>query len=83
MDTTSDPSLLFSLLPLLFIGVLMAVPAYMLAIEKGRNPWKWSILCLIPLVNVACMWYFVGTPGSRLERKIDDLLAHTRSEKVS
>jgi hypothetical protein len=29
---------------------------------------------LIPFVNFFCMWYFVGTPSSRLERKMDELL---------
>jgi hypothetical protein len=73
MSPAPEPSLL-SFLPLILIGVIFAVPAYMLAVEKGRNPWKWVILCLIPFVNIFCIWYFVGTPSTRLERKIDELL---------
>lgn len=73
MDATLQTSLL-GFLPFLLVGAVFAIPSYLLAIEKGRNPWKWVILCLIPLVNIPCTGYFVGTPSSRLERKIDELL---------
>eukprot|EP01034_Spumella_vulgaris_P035475 gene35475-43740_t len=33
----------------------MAIPAHLLAKEKGRNVTKWTILALIPLVNFACI----------------------------
>lgn len=73
MNPAPEPSLV-SLLPLMLFGVIFAIPAYILAVEKGRKPWKWVLLCLIPFVNMFCMWYFVGTPSSRLEKKIDELL---------
>lgn len=71
-ETAPDP--LLSFLPLIIMSTLFAIPAYVLAKEKGRNPWKWVILSLIPIVNMACIWYFVGTPSTRLENKIDTLL---------
>lgn len=74
MNDVTTPSPLFSLIPLLFIGFVIAIPAYLLAKEKGRNPLKWVILGLIPVVNWICIWYFVGTPSTRLENKIDALL---------
>lgn len=74
MNEVVTPSPLLSLLPLVVMGVIFAIPAYMLAKEKGRNPWKWAILSLIPVVNWFCIWYFVGTPSTRLENKIDALL---------
>lgn len=67
--------------PLFIVGVMFAIPAYMLAIEKGRNPWKWVILCFIPIVNVFCIWYFTGTPSTRMEKKIDELLKAQRANQ--
>lgn len=68
------PGPLLGLLPIILMSTIFAVPAYMLAKEKGRNPWKWVILSLIPIVNMVCIWYFIGTPSTRLENKIDAIL---------
>ena len=72
MDESQQLSLL-SFAPAIVTGLLLAIPASLLAKEKGRSPWKWAILCLIPIVNFACFFYFVGTPSTRLEQKIDAL----------
>jgi len=69
-----EPSVLAAFLPLILIGVFFAIPAAILAKEKGRNPVKWVILSLIPLVNGFCLMYLVGTPSSRIEEKVDLLL---------
>lgn len=71
----NPPSLLAAFLPLIFISVLMAVSAYLLAKEKGRNVALWTILALIPVVNFACIWFFIGATNLKLERKIDALLS--------
>ncbi|HBI71449.1 MAG TPA: hypothetical protein DDZ22_21220, partial [Massilia sp.] len=73
MDAAS-PNLFISFLPMLLLSLLMAVPANMLARQKGRNVVLWTILALIPLVNFACMWYFVGASNLVLENKIDELM---------
>ena len=45
-----------------------------LAIEKGRNEALWTFLGSLPIVNVLCIWYFIGAINRRLERKINRLL---------
>lgn len=64
-----------ALLPIMILALVMAVPAALLAREKGRNVALWVILALIPIVNVAAIWYFVGTPDRRVSEKLDRLLA--------
>lgn len=65
------------------MSLLMAVSAHFLAKEKGRNVTKWTILALIPVVNFACIWFFIGASNLKLERKIDDLtlLLQSQSDK--
>ena len=63
-----------SLLPLLFMAVIFGVVAHMLAKEKGRNVVLWTVLGIIPIVNIFCIWFFVGAANLRLEKKIDQLL---------
>ncbi|EZP41108.1 hypothetical protein JAB6_12090 [Janthinobacterium sp. HH104] len=69
----SGPNILVSFLPLILMSLLMAIAAHLLAKEKGRNVTKWTILALIPIVNFACIWFFIGASNLKLERKIDDL----------
>ena len=51
---------LMGFLPLIFIGMLFAIVANMLAREKGRNVTLWTVLGLIPFVGYVCMPFFVG-----------------------
>lgn len=74
-----EPSPILSFVPLFTLGILMAIPAGMLAKEKGRSVVKWVILALIPIVNFAAIWYFIGTPDKRLGEKLDALLAQRGS----
>ena len=75
MQPQNDPSPLLSLLPLLLMTVCIAIAAHFLAKDKGRNVLKWTVLGAIPIVNLACIWFFVGAANLRLERKVDALLA--------
>lgn len=77
MENTA-PNTLVTFLPLIFMSLLMAIPANMLAKEKGRNVLLWTVLSLVPVVNFACIWFFIGATNLRLERKIDDLIEATR-----
>ncbi|MDN2710042.1 hypothetical protein O0880_11505 [Janthinobacterium sp. SUN118] len=77
----SVPSLFASFLPLILMSLLMAIPAHLLAKEKGRNVTKWTILALIPIVNFACIWFFIGASNLKLERKIDDLALRLQSQR--
>ena len=63
------------MLPIIFLSVIIAVSAHLLAKEKGRNALKWTILGAIPFVNIACVWFFVGAANLKLERKLDELAA--------
>jgi hypothetical protein len=71
---------LIAFLPLIIISIVMAIPANMLAKEKGRNVVKWTILAAIPIVNLFFLWFFIGAANLRLERKIDQLLQQTQNK---
>ena len=60
-------------LPILMLFIFAFI-AHMLAKEKGRNVVLWTVLGFIPVVNIFCMWFFVGAANLRLEKKIDQLL---------
>ena len=64
------------ILPILALFIFSII-AHMLAKEKGRNVVLWTILGFIPVVNIFCMWFFVGAANLRLEKKIDQLLKAT------
>ena len=74
MEDQSQTSLL-QFLPIIFLSLLMAVSAHLLAKDKARNVTKWTILGAIPIVNFVCMWFFIGASNLRVERKIDELIA--------
>ena len=56
------------------MSLVMAIAANLLAREKGRNVTKWTILSLIPIVNFACIWFFIGATNLHTERKLDEIL---------
>lgn len=71
-NTTASTFVTF--VPLILMSLLMAVPANLLAKEKGRNVTLWTVLALVPIVNFACFWFFIGASNLKLERKLDALL---------
>jgi len=73
--TQHDP-IVSIFLPIIIMFIFSLV-AHMLAKEKGRNVLLWTILGFIPVVNIFCMWFFVGAANLRLEEKIDRLLKST------
>jgi uncharacterized membrane-anchored protein len=60
--------------------ILLALISHMLAKQKGRNVVLWTILGLIPGINMICIYYFVGATNLTLEKKIDKLLRSQKSE---
>jgi O-antigen/teichoic acid export membrane protein len=78
----SNPSMFVTFLPLIFMSLLMAVSAHLLAKDKGRNVILWTVLALIPIVNFACIWYFVGASNLKLERKLDALMNQLNGTSV-
>lgn len=69
------PNIFISFLPLIFLSVLIAISANLLAKDKGRNVMAWTVLGAIPVLNWAFIWYFIGATNLRLERKIDEVIA--------
>jgi amino acid permease len=71
---SSSAPFLLPFIPTLLVSAMIAVIAYLLAREKGRNVAVWTILGAVPFVNFICVWFFIGASNLRLERKIDQLL---------
>ncbi|WP_148281768.1 hypothetical protein [Paraburkholderia phenoliruptrix] len=81
MQHPSDPTFI-SFMPLLLVSLALAVSAYFLAKDKGRAPFRWALVCLIPGFNAACIFFLAGSTSLRLERKIDALLAQRDQASV-
>jgi hypothetical protein len=64
---------LIQLVPMLVLSLGIMLVAYKLAKEKDRNVVLWTILGAIPILNIVCVWFFIGAANRRLERKLDDL----------
>ena len=79
-ETAAQADPLLSLLPLLVLSIVLGIVAHMLAKEKGRNVVKWTILGFIPVVNIYCLFFFVGAANLRLEDKIDRLLRNSEKQ---
>ncbi len=79
MEYQPNPAL--SLLPLLLISIPVAIMAYVLAKEKGKNVPLWTVLSCIPLVNIFTLWYLVGTPSKKIEEKLDKILEILRNKE--
>lgn len=65
---------MISFIPYLFVCLTLGVAGYFLAKDKGRHAGLWAILCLIPGINAACMFFLVGSTNLRIERKLDAIL---------
>ena len=63
-----------AILPLIILGIGIAIPIGLLAKEKGRNVKLWVILSFIPMINFWCLPFFVGASNLRLEKKLDAIL---------
>ena len=73
-NTVSQTDPIVSIIVPIVIMLIFSIVAHMLAKEKGRNVPLWTILGFLPVVNIFCMWFFVGAANLRLEEKIDQLL---------
>ncbi len=71
---------LVQLIPFLFFSLWIGLLARLLARDKGRNVNKWTILGLIPVVNLFCISFFIGAADLRVERKLDELLELQRRQ---
>ncbi|AKJ66958.1 hypothetical protein ABW99_00645 [Pandoraea thiooxydans] len=73
METTPEATLM-SFVPLLLMSLVFGIVGHYLAKDKGRPVFRWTILCIVPFVNIYCLAYLIGCTNLRLEAKIDAIL---------
>lgn len=71
-----DPNPIAAFIPLIIMSIPFAIVGNLLAKEKGRNVFLWTVIAIIPFINFIAMWFFVGATNLRLEQKLDMLLEH-------
>jgi len=65
-------------LPLIIISIPIMFICRSLAKEKGKDATLWTILGLIPGINIYSLLYLFGASSTILERKIDKILDQMR-----
>lgn len=60
-------------IPILILCLVFGIISNLLAKQKGRNNAAWTILGLIPFVNIFAMIYFVGATNRKLEDEMSEL----------
>ncbi|MBA7581530.1 hypothetical protein ES708_23436 [subsurface metagenome] len=65
-------------LPLIIISMILMFICRSLAKEKGKNLTLWTILGLIPGINIYSLLYLFGASSTILEGKIDKILAQMK-----
>jgi hypothetical protein len=73
MQQSAEASLM-SFIPLLLVSVLLGIVGHFLAKDKERPVLRWTILCIIPVVNLYCLMFLIGSTSLKLERKLDEIL---------
>ncbi len=63
-----------SLWPLFATSIAFALLAFCLARNKGRRTLPWTLVALVPLINMFCVAFLIGASNLRVERKLDTLL---------
>ena len=71
----------FIVLCMLF-SVPLAITCHILAVEKGREKWTWTILALIPVFSSFFLIYAVGARNLILDNKLDRILARLESKDI-
>ncbi|MCB1669316.1 MAG: hypothetical protein R3E73_12230 [Porticoccaceae bacterium] len=75
MEINSDPSPILTLAMFAIYSIPIAITAYKLAKEKGRNVKLWTVLGCLPIVSFICLPFFVGAANLQLEKKIDEIIS--------
>ena len=65
-------------LPLVIISIPIMFICGSVAKEKGKNVTLWTILGLIPGINIYSLLYLFGASSTILEGKIDKILAQMK-----
>jgi len=65
-------------LPLIILCIPIMFICRSLAKEKGKDATLWTILGLIPGINIYSLLYLFGASSTILERKVDQILAQMK-----
>lgn len=65
---------LSELFAIFIVSIPFGIIGYLLAKEKGRNKFLWTILGIIPIIGWFAMSYFIGASNLNLEKKIDRII---------
>ena len=71
---TQTPGLV-ELIPLIFMSILIALMCRHLAKDKGRDVNYWTVLGIIPFVNLFAVPFLVGSTSLVLDKKLDTIIA--------
>jgi uncharacterized membrane protein len=74
-----NDSIIAQFLPLTILCIIVGSIANCIAREKGRNVTLWTILGLIPFLNIFLIWYFIGATNLKLESKLNEILTRLDS----
>jgi len=66
---------LLQIIVLLFITFIPSALAFYLAKDKGRNVALWTVLGLVPFLNLVFLLYFLAATNLRLEDKLDRIIS--------
>lgn len=65
-------------LPLIIISIPIMFICRIVAKEKGKDVTIWTIIGLIPVVNIYSLFYLFGASSTILEGKIDKILTQMK-----
>lgn len=74
----TDNFSLTQLFSLSLSALVFGTIGFFLAKDKGRKILPWTIVSALPLVNIFCLIFLVGSSSLRIERKLDALLQAQR-----
>lgn len=61
-------------LPLIITSIPIMFICHSLAKEKGKDVALWTILGIIPGINIYSLFYLIGVPSNILKEKTDKIL---------
>jgi hypothetical protein len=75
MESSISPSPLVQLLPLLIVTIIYGGVAIAIGRRKVENLILWTVLCLIPIVNMFALIFLISKTDLRVLKELDELRA--------
>ena len=69
----TEPGLVPSLMPVIFLFIPLAVVAFYMAKRRGRSGWLWALIALVPYFNLLCLLYLASLPETSVVERIEAL----------